>query len=54
MVRLGAPPSKGFLLAGPIGSGKTYLANCILAYLKNKCNFNAYSINSLILTSNDA
>lgn len=54
MVKLGTPPTKGFLLAGPIGSGKTYLANCVLAYLKNKCNFSAYSINSSMMTSNDA
>jgi SpoVK/Ycf46/Vps4 family AAA+-type ATPase len=51
---MGIHPTKGFLIAGPVGSGKTFLANCILSYLKNCLNFNAYSINGGLLTLADA
>lgn len=53
-MQLGIPVCKGFLIAGPVGSGKTLLANCILSYLKNQLKFNPYSISSLLLTSSDA
>ncbi len=47
-------PCKGFLLAGPVGSGKTLLANCILSYFKNKMHFNAYSIHAGLISQSDA
>ena len=46
-------PYRGFLICGPMGSGKTLLANCIVSVLKNKHNFTAYSIDSGNLISND-
>jgi SpoVK/Ycf46/Vps4 family AAA+-type ATPase len=53
-MKLGIQTFKGHLLTGPVGSGKTLLANCILSYLKNTLKFNAFSVHAGSLVSADA
>ena len=45
---------KGFILAGPIGSGKTLLGMSILSYLKNNLGYNCYFVNMGSLLGSDA
>lgn len=51
---LGVSIFKGFLISGPVGSGKTYLCNCLLSYMKRFMGFNPYSVHSGLLTASDA
>lgn len=51
---MGTTTTKGFLLAGPAGSGKTVIANCILSYFKNTLFYSAYSVSAMLLSYSDA
>lgn len=52
--KLGIKLIKGFILAGPIGSGKTLLGMTILSHLKNKLGYTCYFVNMGSLLSSDA
>jgi transitional endoplasmic reticulum ATPase len=52
--RLGTGAFRGFLLAGPVGSGKSLLASCVLSYMKNTFGFSAYWVHAGNLLGTDA
>lgn len=51
---MGITGFKGFILAGPLGSGKTLIGNCIVSYLKNNLQFSAFSVSIGSLLGTDA